>query len=120
MLNQVVLVGRLTKNPEIINTESGKKISYIVLAVQRPFKNADALYETDFIRCILWNAMAENTCEYCKCGDVIGVKGRVQAESYTDEDGNVKYSTDVVAERITFLSSSSTSKKENIENKKEK
>ena len=105
MLNQVVLVGRLTKDPEVVNTESGKKVSYINLAVQRPFKNTDGIYETDFIRCVLWNIVAENTAEYCKTGDIIGVKGRLQTSNYQDEDGTTKYITEVMAERITFLSS---------------
>ena len=105
MLNQVVLVGRLTKSPEILSTEGNKKLLYITLAVQRNYKNIDGIYEADFIRCVLWNALAENTCEYCTTGDIIGVKGRLQSESYQDKDGNTKYVTDVVAERITFLSS---------------
>ena len=105
-MNQVVLVGRLTKSPEIIETESGKKMSYITIAVQRPFKNVDGLYDTDFIQCILWNAIAENTVQYTKTGDVIGIKGRIQVENYEDDQGNMKYVTEIIAEKITFLSSS--------------
>ena len=105
MLNQTVLVGRLTKDPELIETEKDKKVLAITLAVQRPFKNVDGLYDTDFIRCIFWNNIAENACEYCKCGDVIGVKGRIQTSTYEDSEGNTKYVTEVIAERITFLSS---------------
>lgn len=111
-MNQVVLVGRLTKAPELLTTEGNKKVSYITLAVQRNFKNIDGIYETDFIRCILWNMIAENTCQYCTTGDIIGVKGRLQVESYTDKDGATKYVTDVVAERITFLSSKKSEIKE--------
>ena len=105
MLNQTVLVGRLTKDPEIITTENEKKVLSITLAVQRPFKNPDGLYDTDFIRCILWNNVAEKTCEFCKCGDVVGIKGRIQTSSYEDSNGETKYVTEVVAERVTFLSS---------------
>lgn len=104
MLNQTVLVGRLTKDPEIIITDSKKKVLTITLAVQRPFKNQDGIYETDFIRCILWNIVAEKTCEYCKCGDVVGIKGRIQTSTYQDDEGNTKYSTEVIAEKVTFLS----------------
>ena len=107
MLNQVVLVGRLTKDPEY-QDKNGKKLCYVTLAVQRPYRNADNLYDTDFIHCVLWNAIAENTCEYCKCGDIIGVKGRLQSGSYETEDGDNKYYLEVVAERITFLSSKSS------------
>ncbi len=109
-MNQIVLVGRLTKDPEVIETENNKKVSSIVLAVQRPFKNTNGLYETDFIRCALWNGIASNTAEYCHCGDVVGIKGRLQTNSYQDQDGNTKYSIEVIAERVTFLSS----KKENV------
>ena len=105
MLNQVVLVGRLTEDPEIIHHDNGKKTSSVVLAVQRTYKNTEGIYETDFIRCILWNVVAENTCVYCHKGDWVGVKGHIKTSSYEDQEGNKKYATDVVAEKITFLSS---------------
>ncbi len=110
MLNQVVLVGRLTKDPEVTETENKKKVSSIVLAVQRPFKNVNGLYETDFIRCTMWNIIAENTSEYCHTGDVVGIKGRIQTNSYVDNDGNTKYTLEVIAEKVTFLSSKKESK----------
>ena len=106
MLNQVVLVGRLTDNPEVQNLDEGKKISSVNVAVQRTYKNPEGLYEADFIRCVLWNGIAANTSEYCKKGDVVGVKGRIQSRSYEDKDGIKKYVTEVVAEKVTFLSSS--------------
>ncbi|MGM9834772.1 MAG: single-stranded DNA-binding protein [Bacilli bacterium] len=105
MLNQVVLVGRLTKDPEVITSESGKKISSVTLAVQRTYKNIDGLYETDFIDCVLWDAIASNTSEYCHKGDIVGIKGRIQMDKYTDKEGNQKYKLQVVAEKVTFLSS---------------
>ena len=105
MLNQIILVGRLVKSPEVIETESGKKMSYITLAIPRSFKNDDGEYDTDFIDCVLWEAVAENTSEYCKQGDIVGVKGRVQSRMVEDEDGNNYKKMEVVAEKITFLSS---------------
>ncbi|HOP65537.1 MAG TPA: single-stranded DNA-binding protein [Bacilli bacterium] len=105
MLNQVVLVGRLTDNVEVNNTENDKKVSSICIAVQRAYKNVSGEYETDFIKCILWNGIAENTAEYCKKGDVIGIKGRIQTSTYTDENDKKHYTTEVVAEKVTFLSS---------------
>lgn len=105
MLNQVVLVGRLTKDPEVLGNEEEKKGSSFTLAVQRPYKNQDGLYEADFIRCVMWNSVAENACEYCKQGDIIGIKGRLKTDSYTDNEGNIKYVTDVIVERLTFLAS---------------
>lgn len=103
MLNNVVLVGRLTKDPEIIVTENGSKRSFIVVAVPRSFKNQDGKYDSDFIKCVLWNIIAEHTCEYCKKGDIVGIKGRIQTNTYLKEDTMV-YDSEVVAERITFLS----------------
>jgi len=108
MLNQVVLVGRLTDDIEVINKENGKKISSLVLAVQRTYKNSDGIYEADFIRCTLWNAVASSTSEYCHKGDIVGIKGRIQVNSYEDKDGTKKYSTEVIAEKVTFLSSKKT------------
>ena len=105
MINDVVLVGRLTKNPELIDTDNGKKRAYITLAVPRKFKNVDGIYETDFIRVTLWNIIALNTKEYCKTGDLLGIRGRIQVNSYKDSEDNVRYSTDVIAEQITFLTS---------------
>ena len=104
MVNQVMLVGRLTKDPEVTTMEKGKKVSHIVVAVPRSFKNTDGVYDTDFIRCTLWNAIAASTSEYCHKGDVIGVRGRIQVSSYTDENNNTKYTTEVIADKITFLS----------------
>jgi len=105
MLNQVVLVGRLTKDPEVITTESGKKASTVTLAVQRTYKNSNGIYEADFINCILWDAIAANTSEYCHKGDIVGVKGRIQTENY-EVDGDKRKHTTIVAEKVTFLSSS--------------
>lgn len=110
-MNQVVLVGRLTDNPSVIETESGKKYTTINLAVQRPFKNVDGIYETDFIRCVLWNGIAANTSEFCHTGDVVGIKGRLQNRSYEADNKEKKYITEVIAERVTFLSSASKDKK---------
>ena len=80
MTNGVYLIGRLVRDPEIKELESGKKVCNITLAVQRPFKNADGEYETDFFDCSLWEGIAFNTSEYSKKGDLIGVKGRLQQD----------------------------------------
>lgn len=104
MVNNVILVGRLTADPEIIEIEGSKKVTTVILAVNRNFKNSEGLYDTDFIRCILWNSIASTTTEYCHVGDVIGVKGRLQTSKYEDENKKVHYITDVIAERVTFLS----------------
>ncbi len=113
MLNQVVLVGRLTTDPELVETENGKKVTSVTLAVQRTFKNSDGIYEADFIRCILWNSIATNTTEYCHKGDIVGIKGRIQVSSYDDKDNNRKYVTEVIAEKVTFLASKKEEKADN-------
>lgn len=105
MLNNVVLVGRLTADPELKEVGKDGKVVNFSLAVQRTYKNADGEYETDFIQCNVWNNIAENMKEYCKKGDLIGVKGTLQSSSYEDKDGNKKYKTDVRVEKVTFLSS---------------
>ena len=115
MLNQIVLVGRLVKKPELRVTENGKKTSVITLAVPRNYKNMDGEYETDFLDCTLWTNVAENTSEYCQTGDMIGVKGRVQTRTITSDDGSKKRKTEIVAEKVTFLAQS-----ENNKQKKEK
>jgi len=98
MLNQIVLVGRLTKTPEIMENQDGSKFAIITLAVPRSWKNANGEYETDFIDCTVLGNVASNTCEYCKSGDLVGVKGRVQNVCDTAQ-------IQIIAEKVTFLSS---------------
>ena len=105
MLNQVILVGRLVRTPEVTVTETGKKRSQITLAVARSYKNQNGEYDTDFLDCTLWTGIAENTAEYCKSGDVIGIKGRLQTWLLEDENGSKYKKVEVVAEKVTFLSS---------------
>jgi len=102
MLNEVTLVGRLAKDPEVIEN-SGKKRAFVILAVPRNFKNVDGVYDTDFLRVTLWNAIALNTKEYCKKGDLIAIKGRLQTSSYVDSEDNKKYTLDIIGESISFL-----------------
>lgn len=104
MLNQVILVGRLVKDPELRETDTGKKVTNIILAVPRSYKNSEGQYDTDFISCVLWQGVAENTVEYVKKGDLLGIKGRIQTRSIEDEE-EYKSFVDIVADKITFLSS---------------
>lgn len=103
MLNQTVIVGRIVKDLELHETENGNKVAQLTLAVPRSFKNMDGEYETDYIPCVLWRGVAENTAEYCKKGDLVGIKGRIQTSQY-EKDDEVKYVTEVIAEKVTFLS----------------
>lgn len=95
MLNQTILVGRIVKEVEVKEVDN-RKVAYVTLAVQRSYKNEEGVYETDFVPCTLWNGIAENVAEYCRKGDLVGVKGRIQNEN----NGIV-----IVAEKVTFLSS---------------
>lgn len=103
VLNQIIIVGRLVKDPFIRETDSGIKVSNITLAVDRNFKNSNGEYETDFLDCILWKGIAASTAEYCRQGDLIGVKGRLQSRVYVNDNGDKKYTKEVVAEKVTFL-----------------
>jgi len=97
MINQVMLVGRIVTIESIENEEIRKAI--VTIAVNRTFKNQDGTYDTDFINCILFSNVAENTIEYCEKGDLIGIKGRLRQGV---EDSNLE----LIAERVTFLSTS--------------
>lgn len=110
MHNMVYLIGRLTDDPILKKTEKDDMLT-INLAVQRAFKNEEGIYETDYIRCVLWSQVATNTCEYCKKGDLVGVKGRIQTRNYEDEKGEKKYITEVIVDKISFLAS----KKEKVD-----
>lgn len=101
MLNQVVLVGRLVKDPELKEVNN-KKITNITIAVPRSYKNINGEYDTDFIDCTLWQGVAENTTEFCKKGDIIGIKGRMESDSY-EKDQKMIYKIKVIAERVTFI-----------------
>ena len=105
MLNQTIIVGRMVTDPELRQTESGKKVVNVTLAVPRSFKNLNGQYETDFIDCVLWKGIAESTVQYCKKGDLIGIKGRIQTRDVESEDETHKKYVEVIAEKVTFLSS---------------
>lgn len=106
MLNQVILVGRLVKDLEVKKLEDGKKVTTMTLAIPRSYKNEQGEYETDFVDCRLYNNIASNTAEYCRKGDIVGVKGRIQTTQNIDENGNITdKTTNIMAEKVTFISS---------------
>lgn len=104
MLNQIVIVGRLVKEVEFTEGENEKKYATMTLAVPRSYKNAEGQYDTDFIDFVLYEGIANNTAEYCRKGDIIGVKGRIQTRNEEVND-EVKKITEIIAEKVTFLSS---------------
>lgn len=111
MVNQIVLVGRIARAPETRVTESGKKYATLTLAVPRNYKNINGEYDTDFLDCTLWSSVAESTTEYCNTGDMIGVKGRIQTRIIESPDGIKRKKIEIVAEKVTFLTSSPNHKK---------
>ena len=105
MMNQICIIGRLVRDPETKELEDGKRVSNITVAVQRSYKNENGEYEADFIDCTLWNGVAENVKEFCRKGDIVGVKGRIQTNLYEDKDGNKKKDMSIIADKVSFLSS---------------
>ena len=105
MLNQIVLVGRLVRKPELKESENNAKYTYINLAVPRSFKNVNGEYDTDFIDCILWDNIASNTVEYCDKGDIVGIRGRIQSRKVETEEEHKETVIDIICERVSFLSS---------------
>lgn len=104
MINRVVLVGRLTKEPELRTTPSGAKVCQYTLAVNRTRK-ADGQQEADFINCVSWNKTAELMNQYLSKGALIGIEGRIQTRSYDDNTGRKVYVTEVLTDSVQFLES---------------
>jgi single-strand DNA-binding protein len=104
LINQVTIVGRLTKDPELKVTTEGTPVTQVTLAVSRHFRNHNGEIEADFIPCTLWRKTAENTAQYCRKGSVVGVTGRLQTRHYDNREGKRVYVTEVLAETIRFLS----------------
>lgn len=112
MLNRVVLVGRLTKDPELRYTPSGVPVATFTLAVNRTFTNQQGEREADFINCVVWRKPAENVANYLKKGSLAGVDGRIQTRSYDGQDGRRVYVTEIVAESVQFLEPRSASNRD--------
>lgn len=103
MINRVVLVGRLTKDPELRYSPSGIAMCRFTLAVNRTFSNQNGEREADFINCVAWRKQAENTANFLKKGSLAGAEGRIQTGSYEGQDGKRVYTTDVICDSVQFL-----------------
>lgn len=103
MINEVVLVGRLTRDIEVRYTQSEKAVGNFTLAINRRFKNQNGEYETDFIDCVVFGKQAETMSKYTQKGDLIGVEGSIQKRTYEDKEKNKHYITEIMVEKITFL-----------------
>lgn len=103
MMNRVVLVGRLTKDPELRYTPNGVAVAQFTLAVNRAFTSQSGDREADFINCVVWRRPAENVANFLKKGSLAGVDGRLQTRNYEGQDGRRVYVTEVVADSVQFL-----------------
>ena len=103
MINRVVLVGRLTRDPELRYTTNNIANLRFTVAVNRQFTNQNGERQADFINCVAWRAQAENMARFLKKGSLIGVEGRIETGSYQGQDGQMRYTTDVIADSVQFL-----------------
>ena len=101
MINSVVLMGRLTADPELRTTQSGKSVASFSMAVERDFQQ-DGERKADFIDVVAWRGLAEFICKYFRKGRMIAIQGHIQTRTYTDKDGNKRKATEVVADKVSF------------------
>ena len=113
-MNKVILVGNLTRDPELITTSNGISLCRFSLAITRRFAGPDGEKDVDFVNIVVWRAQADNCYKYLKKGSKCGVVGSLQSRSYDAQDGTKRYSTDVVAEEVEFLSTKSASSAEEV------
>lgn len=102
-MNKVILVGNLSRDPELTTTNGGISVCRFTIAVQRRFQNAEGEREADFINVVVWRGQAENCHKFLKKGSKCGVIGRLQTSSYEGQDGNRRFVTEVIADEIEFL-----------------
>lgn len=115
MINNVTLVGRLTKDPDLRYTTSGTGVATFTLAVNRNFTSADGTREADFINCVIWRKPAETLANYAKKGVLIGVTGRIQTRSYENQQGQKVYVTEVIADNFQLLESKKADSSQNTQ-----
>lgn len=108
-MNKAILIGRLTKDPELRTTPTGRNVCQFSIAVNRTYTNANGEREADFINCVVWDKQAENLSRYQKKGNQIAVEGRIQTRNYDDNNGRRVYVTEVLASNISFLDAKGTS-----------
>lgn len=113
-MNRVILIGRLTKDPELRTIANGSATTSFTVAVNRTFTNQNGEREADFINCVAWRKQAENIAKYCSKGSQVAVEGRLQTRSYDAQDGTKRYVTEVIADSVTFLGSKGNSSTNNF------
>ena len=102
MINRVVLVGRMTRDPELRKTNTGAAVTSFTLALNRNYNSADGV-QADYIPCVVWNKAAENVEKYCSRGSLVGVEGRLRSRSYDNAQGQKVYVVEVVCDSVQFL-----------------
>ena len=102
-MNKAIIIGRLTRDPEMRTTGSGINSTSFTVAVSRSYANQNGERETDFINCVAWRKQAENISKYCTKGTQVAVEGRIQTRSYDAQDGTKRYVTEIIADNVTFL-----------------
>ena len=102
-MNKVILIGRLTRDPELRYTSSNVATCTFSVAVDRPFANQNGEREADFFNIVTWRKQAENVAKYCNKGSQVAVEGRIQNRSYDAQDGSKRYITEIIADNVTFL-----------------
>lgn len=108
-MNKAMLVGRLTRDPELRHTTTGRAVCQITVAINRPFTSQDGQREADFINVVVWDKSAENVAKYVHKGSQVSVEGRIQTRSYDNTEGKKVYVTEVIAQSVQFLDSKSSS-----------
>ena len=103
-MNKVLLVGRLTKDPELRTTPGGMAVTRFTIAVSEPFTNKNGERETNFISCSAFGRQADNISKFCHKGTMVSAEGRIRTGSYDAQDGSKRYTTEVVCDRVNFLS----------------
>lgn len=116
MINRVVLVGRLTRDPEMNVSQSNVAVTKFNLAVNRPFTSKDGEQSADFINIVCFRKQAENVNQYVKKGSLVGIDGRIQTRNYENKDGQRVYVTEVVADSVQFLEPKGTNNESNSGN----
>ena len=104
-MNRAIIIGRLTKDPEMRTTSSGIASTTFTVAVSRPFTSQNGEREADFLNCVAWRKQAENIAKYCTKGSQVAVEGRIQTRTYDAQDGSKRYVTEIIADNVTFLGS---------------
>src|SRR5574344_1635948 len=108
-MNRAIIIGRLTKDPEMRTTPSGVATTNFTVAVSRNYTTANGERETDFLNCIAWRKQAENIAKYCQKGSQVAVEGRIQTRNYDAQDGTKRYVTEIIADNVTFLGTKASS-----------